>query len=87
MLITIDIKLALVWHLMMLYMGENVELQYVEMKWKNESLIVRNSLKSQLRRSRLLEKDLKLLKIVKRVMLILDEKKIGRASCRERVCT
>ena len=70
----IVIKLALVWRLMKLYMGENVELQSVGMKWVNGSSAVKNSLKFQLRRFRLSRNDLKLLRIVKKTMLILDRK-------------
>ena len=54
--ITIVIKLVSVWRLMKHYKGENVEPQYARMKWENRSLVVWNSLKSQLKRSKLLER-------------------------------
>ena len=57
---------------MKLYMGENVELQFVGMKWVNESSVVKNSLNFQSRIFKLSRKDLNLLRIVKRAVLILD---------------
>ena len=50
------------------------KLQSAWMKWVNESSVMKNSLKFQLKRFKLSRKDLKLLRIVKRAMVILDGK-------------
>ena len=43
LLITTAFKLALEWFLMKFFMGENVELHSIGMKWVNGSLVVKNS--------------------------------------------